>query len=42
MTASPTKPVWTDSGIPVESDKHSLAVGPDPRVSCRITTPSSR
>ena len=30
MTASPTKPVWTDSGIPVESDKHSLTVGPDP------------
>ncbi len=25
MTASPTKPTWTDSGIPVESDKHCLA-----------------
>ena len=32
MTASPTKPAWTDSGIPVESDKHSLTVGPDPPI----------
>jgi signal transduction histidine kinase len=32
MTASPTKPTWTDSGIPVESDKHSLTVGPDPPI----------
>ena len=39
MTASPAKPAWTDSGIPVESDKHSLTVGPDPRFSGRITTP---
>ena len=29
MAASPTKPTWTDSGIPVESDNDSLAVGPD-------------
>jgi signal transduction histidine kinase len=29
MTASPAKPAWTDSGIPVESDKHSVAVSPD-------------
>jgi hypothetical protein len=32
MTASPTKPAWTDSGIPVESDKHSLMVGPAPPI----------
>ena len=32
MTAWPSKPTWTDSGIPVESDKHSLAVGPDPPI----------
>ena len=32
MTASPTEPTWTDSGIPVESDKHSLTVGPDPPI----------
>jgi hypothetical protein len=24
MTASPAKPAWTDSGIPVESNKDSL------------------
>jgi signal transduction histidine kinase len=29
MTASPTKPISTDFGIPAESDKHSLTVGPD-------------
>ncbi len=32
MTASPTEPTWTDSGIPVESDEHSLTVGPDPPI----------
>ena len=32
MTASPTKPAWTDSGIPAESDKHSLTVGPAPPI----------
>jgi hypothetical protein len=32
MTASPAKPAWTDSGIPVESDKDSLTVGPDPPI----------
>jgi signal transduction histidine kinase len=29
MTASPAKPTWTDTGIPVGSDKHSVTVGPD-------------
>jgi signal transduction histidine kinase len=32
MTASPAEPAWTDSGIPAESDKRSLTVGPDPPV----------
>ncbi len=29
MTASPTKPAWTNSGIPAQSDKDSPGVGPD-------------
>ena len=29
MTASQPKPTTTDAGIPVESDEHSLTVGPD-------------
>src|SRR5579875_3246359 len=32
MPASPTKPTWTDSDIPAESDKHFLTVGPDPPI----------
>jgi Catalase/GAF domain len=32
MTASPTKPTWTDSGILDESGKRSLTVGPDPPI----------
>lgn len=29
MTASPATPAWTDSGVPAESDKDSLGVGPN-------------
>ena len=32
MTVSPTKPMWTDSGITAESDRHSVTVGPDPPI----------
>ena len=32
MAASPIEPTWTGSGIPTESDKHSLTVGPDPPI----------
>ena len=32
MTASPTGPTWTDSGIRAGSDKHSVTVGPDPPI----------
>src|SRR5256885_8402877 len=29
MTSTQPKPTTTDAGIPVESDEHSLTVGPD-------------
>jgi catalase len=29
MSTTPSRPTTTDSGIPVESDEHSLTVGPD-------------
>ena len=29
MTTDQSKPTTTDAGIPVESDEHSLTVGPD-------------
>jgi signal transduction histidine kinase len=32
MTASPARPAWTDPGLPLESAKHSLTVGPDPPI----------
>ena len=34
----PTPPTTTDAGIPVESDEHSLTIGPTARSCCTITT----
>ena len=31
-------PATTDTGIPVASDEHSLTIGPDGPLLCRITT----
>ena len=38
MTTTQPKPTTTDAGIPVESDEHSLTVGPDGPICCTIIT----
>jgi signal transduction histidine kinase len=44
MTASPAKPTWTDPGLPLESGKRSLTVGPDPPILLRdvVCRPGTR
>jgi catalase len=36
MTDSQPAPTTTDAGIPVESDEHSLTIGPDGPILLRV------
>jgi catalase len=38
----PTPPTTTNAGIPVESDEHSLTIGPDGPILCTTTISSSK